>query len=67
MTRPLGRSAPTPRSSDCSTETDALLAAEIAERRRDPGLAEREDILSMLVAARFDDGTEISDASSATS
>jgi cytochrome P450 len=42
--------------------TDTLLAEEIAERRRDPGLDEREDILSMLVAARFEDGTEMSDA-----
>src|SRR5438093_972845 len=33
-------------------DIDALLAAEIAHRRADP----REDILSMLVAARFEDG-----------
>ena len=36
--------------------TDEILLAEIAERRADADLAEREDILSMLVAARFDDG-----------
>ncbi|MDQ3758791.1 MAG: cytochrome P450 [Actinomycetota bacterium] len=41
---------------------DELLAAQIAERRSDPDLAERDDILSMLVQARFDDGTEMSDA-----
>ena len=41
--------------------TDELLASEIAERRADPGLEEREDILSMLIAARFDDGSEMSD------
>ena len=34
-----------------------LLAAEISERRADPELAGREDILSMLVAARFEDGS----------
>ena len=34
-----------------------LLLAEIAERRADPDLAERDDILSLLVAARFDDGS----------
>ncbi len=41
--------------------TDELLAEEIAERRADPNLAEREDILSMLVSAEFDDGTKMSD------
>jgi cytochrome P450 len=40
---------------------DAILAEEIARRRSDPGLAEREDILSMLVAARFEDGSEMDD------
>jgi cytochrome P450 len=40
---------------------DALLAAEITERRADPDLGEREDILSMLVSAEFDDGTKMSD------
>src|SRR5262249_43642598 len=34
-------------------ETDELLATEIASRRADPDLADREDILSMLLAARF--------------
>ncbi len=38
-------------------EIDALLAQEIAERRADP----REDILSMLVGARFDDGEPMDD------
>ena len=41
---------------------DELLGEQIAERRADPGLAEREDILALLVSARFDDGTEMSDA-----
>ena len=41
--------------------TDELLAAEIAERRADPELASREDILSMLVSAEFDDGSKMSD------
>jgi len=41
---------------------DELLAEQIAERRADPGLGEREDILSMLVSARFEDGTEMSDS-----
>jgi cytochrome P450 len=38
-------------------EIDALLAAEIADRRADP----REDILSMLVGARFEDGEPMED------
>jgi cytochrome P450 family 135 len=41
---------------------DEILFAEIADRRRDPALAEREDILSMLVAARFEDGSHMDDA-----
>jgi cytochrome P450 len=41
--------------------TDELLAEEIAERRGDPAVSEREDILSMLVAAEFEDGSRMSD------
>jgi cytochrome P450 len=41
--------------------TDALLAAEIEERRRDPAVGERDDILSMLITAEFDDGSRMSD------
>jgi cytochrome P450 len=62
LTRPLGRFGPYGPFQRLLDETDALLAAEIAERRRDSALADREDILSMLVAARFDDGSELNDA-----
>jgi cytochrome P450 len=41
--------------------TDALLAAEITARRRDPELAGRQDILSLLVGAQFDDGSAMDD------
>jgi cytochrome P450 len=41
--------------------TDELLAEEIRERRADPALESREDILSLLVAARFEDGTPMTD------
>jgi cytochrome P450 family 135 len=44
------------------TESDEIMFAEIADRRADPELDSREDILSMLVAARFDDGSAMSDA-----
>jgi cytochrome P450 family 135 len=43
-------------------ETDSILAAEIAERRADPARGSREDILSLLVGARFEDGSAMSDA-----
>ncbi|MFD6195111.1 cytochrome P450 [Mycobacteriaceae bacterium NPDC060252] len=42
-------------------ETDALLYAEIAERRADPHLAERTDVLAMLVSAADDNGRTMSD------
>lgn len=44
-----------------SDRIDELLAAEIADRRGDPGLEDRDDILSMLVAARFEDGSRMED------
>jgi cytochrome P450 len=40
---------------------DALIHREIAERRAAEDLAERDDILSMLVAARHEDGSPMSD------
>jgi cytochrome P450 len=41
---------------------DEPLYAEIAERRADPDLEGREDILSALVAARFEDGSGMEDS-----
>ena len=40
---------------------DDLLLAEIAERRADPDRAQRDDILSLLLGARFEDGEGMSD------
>jgi cytochrome P450 len=40
---------------------DALIYREIVERRRADDLEERDDILSMLVAARHEDGSPMSD------
>ena len=40
---------------------DELIYAEIRERRRAPDLAERDDVLSMLLQARHEDGSEMSD------
>jgi cytochrome P450 len=40
---------------------DEAVLAEIRLRRTEPDLAEREDILSMLVQARYEDGSQMSD------
>jgi cytochrome P450 len=42
-------------------EVDELLYAEIAEHRSKPDLEQREDILSMLMTAEFEDGGQMSD------
>ena len=42
-------------------EIDELLFAEISERHRDRNLEQREDILSLLISVRFEDGGSISD------
>jgi cytochrome P450 len=57
----LGRGDPLARLREIATSVDELLYAEIAARRADPQLGEREDILSLLIAARFEDGTGMSD------
>jgi len=55
LARRLGREDPMEEVRRRSRAVDDLLHAEITERRADPGLAERDDILSMLVSARFED------------
>ena len=57
LSRRLGGPDPLARLQTVRHEIDALLAAEIAERRADP----RDDILSMLIAARFEDGGAMDD------
>jgi cytochrome P450 len=42
--------------------TDEALIAQIRRRRDDPGLAERDDILSMLLQARDEDGNAMGDS-----
>jgi len=42
-------------------QVDEALFAEIAEHRLRPDLEERDDILSMLMTARFEDGTQMDD------
>jgi cytochrome P450 len=58
LSRRLGGPDPLARLQALRGEIDAMLDAEIAARRTDP----REDILSMLVAARFEDGEPMDDA-----
>jgi cytochrome P450 family 135 len=58
FSRRLGAPDPLARLQGLRREIDAMLDLEIAERRADP----REDILSMLVAARFEDGEAMDDA-----
>lgn len=55
------RGDPRARLRELMEEIDDLLLAEIAERRRDPELERRQDILSLLIGARFEDGTQMSD------
>jgi cytochrome P450 len=57
VARRFGGRDPLERLATLKQEIDALLAAEIADRRADP----REDILSMLVGARFEDGAPMDD------
>jgi cytochrome P450 len=57
----LGRGDPLARLKQITASIDELLLAEIADRRSDPLLDEREDILSLLIAARFEDGGAMSD------
>jgi cytochrome P450 family 135 len=63
LSRRLGRGDPLASLRELMKEIDELLLAEIAERRSgpDPTHPEREDILSLLVAARFEDGSQMSD------
>jgi cytochrome P450 len=42
-------------------QIDRELFAEISRRRRDPAVSNRQDILSMLIHARFEDSSEIDD------
>jgi cytochrome P450 len=46
---------------DALDPADEMLYDEIARRRAEPDLAEREDVLSLLLQARFEDGEPMSD------
>jgi cytochrome P450 len=58
----LDRIPPWRRYREIQARADRLLLGEIADRRGDPGISERTDILSLLLQARYDDGAELDDA-----
>jgi cytochrome P450 len=61
VARRFGRRGPLDALEAQTGAVDELLLAEIAERRADPAVGERDDILSLLVGARFEDGSAMSD------
>jgi cytochrome P450 len=61
LSRRFGRLDPFGSLRELSAEIDDLLFAEISERRADPELERRQDILSLLALARFEDGEGMSD------
>jgi cytochrome P450 len=61
ITRRFGGGGPWARFEGQLREVDELLYAEIAEHRTRPDLEERNDILSMLMVARFEDGEAMGD------
>jgi cytochrome P450 len=62
LSRRLGRIGPYGRLLRLMADVDAALFEQIAERRGDPGAGDRDDILSLLVEARFEDGEPMSDS-----
>jgi cytochrome P450 len=61
VARRLGRPGPLERLEGLNADVNEVLKAEIGERRADPELDQRTDILSQLVAARFEDGGSMDD------
>ena len=61
LARRFNRPGPLAQLRELSLEIDTALLDEIAERRRDPSAAGRQDILSQLLVARFDDGGGMDD------
>ena len=61
LTRRIRDAGPVPALGALIDEIDAELFAEISERRRGPAASERRDILSLLILARFEDGSAMDD------
>lgn len=62
FTRRFGIPGGPPGFEEVLSQVDQELAGLIAERRNDPNLAEREDILSMMAAAEFTDGERMEES-----
>ncbi len=60
--RDFGRLSPGGRFARHRRRYDDVIAQLIATARRDPNFGERSDVLSLLLAARYDDGRPISDS-----
>lgn len=60
--RDFGRLSPAGRFARHRRRYDDVIAQLIASARRDPNFAERSDVLSLLLTARYDDGRPISDS-----
>lgn len=61
LARRTGRPGPMARIAAMRAAVDGVLDEEIAQRRADPLVGERDDVLSQLVAARFEDGSGMDD------
>jgi cytochrome P450 family 135 len=61
LRRNLGRNSPWERFKRSRDRLDAFILDEIADRRAQPDAAERDDVLSLLLAAKHDDGSPMSD------
>jgi cytochrome P450 len=61
LRRDLGRFSPWGRFLKARAESDELLYDEIRRRRSEPGFESRDDVLSMLLQARHEDGRPMSD------
>ena len=62
LARRSGRGNPLEELGRMMDDVDAVLYEEIADRRADPAVSERDDILSLLTTARFEDGSGMSDS-----
>jgi cytochrome P450 len=60
--RDFGRLSPGGRFASYRRRYDEVISRLIARVRRDPNFTERSDVLSLLLAARYDDGQSISDS-----
>ena len=61
LARRMRDAVPPPALRALTNDIDAELFAEIAERRRDRAVPDRADVLSLLIVARFEDGSAMDD------